>query len=121
VTHRSHTIQLIKMIRSVFLLILIMALVNIACTISIGYIYNVSYVSTNISAVVTYENTCSECICHGLVASVPPLYVGLNCYTNNKTCVLFANYSSPSTIKIDFNSTFIFIQPPPSQNTTTGN
>ena len=109
------------MIRSVFLPILIMTVVNIDCTTRIGYIYNASYVSNNIPDVVTYKNECSEFICYGLFSSVPPLYVGLNCYKNNKTCALFANYSSPSATKIDPNSIFIFLQQPPSQNTTTGN
>jgi len=109
------------MILPVFLLILIVAVVNIDCTTRIGYIYNARYVSTNITAVLTYKNACSECICYGFFSSVPSLYVGLNCYENNKTCELFANYSSPSTIMTDLNSTFIFIQLPPSQNTIAGN
>ncbi len=109
------------MIQSVFLLILIMAVGNIDCTTSLGYIYNATYASTNISAIITYQNTCSECICYGFFSSVPPLYVGLNCYKNNKTCALFANYSSASMVKIYLNSTFIFIQQPSLQNTITGN
>ncbi len=109
------------MILPVFLLILIVAVVNIDCTTRIGYICNAAYVSTNITAVSTYKNACTECICYGFFSSVPSLYVGLNCYENNKTCELFANYSSPSTIMTDLNSTFIFIQLPPSQNTITGN
>ncbi|CAF0863493.1 unnamed protein product [Adineta steineri] len=97
-----------------------MAVVNIDCTIRIGYIYNATYVSTNITTVITYNNSCSECICDGFLSTVPSLYVGLNCYTNNKTCALFANYLlSSSTIKIDLNSIFIFIQQSLSQNTTT--
>jgi len=98
-----------------------MAIGNIDCTTRIGYIYNATYASNNITAIITYTNTCYECICYGFFSSVPPLYVGLNCYQNNKTCALFANYSAISTVQIDFNSTFIFIQQPPTQNTTTGN
>ncbi len=109
------------MIRSVFLLILIVTVVNIDCTTRIGYIYNAAYGSTNTTTIVAYKNACSECICYGFFSSVSPLYVGLNCYKNNKTCALFTNYSSSSTININLNSTFIFIQQPPSQNTTTGN
>ena len=108
------------MIRLVFLLILIVAVTNIYCATRIGYIYNATYASTNITAIVTYNNTCSECICYGFFSSVSPLYVGLNCYKNNKTCALFANYSSSSIVKSDVNSIFIFIQQPPPQNTTTG-
>ncbi|CAF1482311.1 unnamed protein product [Adineta steineri] len=96
-----------------------MAVVNVDCTIRIGYIYNATYVSTNITAVIAYNNSCSECICYGLLSTVPSLYVGMNCYTNNKTCALFASYLSLSAIKIDLNSIFIFIQQSISQNTTT--
>ncbi|CAF4074379.1 unnamed protein product [Adineta steineri] len=97
-----------------------MAVIDVDCTIRIGYIYNATYVSTNITAVITYNNSCSECICYGLLSTVPSLYVGMNCYTNNKTCALFANYLiSSSTIKTDLNSIFIFIQQSLSQNTTT--
>ena len=109
------------MIPSVFLLILIVAVTNIHCTTPVGYIYNATYTSTNITAIITHKNTCSECICYGFFSSVPPLYVGLNCNANNKTCALFANYSSSATMRIDFDSAFIYIQQPPSQNTTTGN
>jgi hypothetical protein len=49
------------------------------------------------------------------------MYVGLNCNKINKTCILFANYSSPSTMMINLNSTFVFIKQPPSQNTSNGN
>ncbi|CAF1482331.1 unnamed protein product [Adineta steineri] len=97
-----------------------MAVVNVDCTIRIGYIYNATYVSTNSTAVIAYNNSCSECICYGFLSTVPSLYVGMNCYTNNKTCALFGNYLiSSSTIKIDLNSIFIFIQQSLSQNTTT--
>jgi len=110
------------MIRLVFLLILTVAVIKIDCTARVGYIYNATYVSTNIVTIITYQNTCSECICYGFFSSVPPLYVGFNCYKNNNTCALFANYSSSSsTVMINLNSTFIFIQQPPSQNATTGN
>ncbi|CAF1311253.1 unnamed protein product [Adineta steineri] len=46
----------------------------------------------------------------------------MNCYTNNNTCELFANYSSSSSssiVKFDLNSIFIFIQQPPLQNPAT--
>jgi hypothetical protein len=110
------------MIQSVFFLILIMSVINTVCTTRIGYIYNTTYASTtNTSVVITYRNTCSECICQAFFSRVPSLYVGLNCYTNNKTCTLFTNYSSPSTVTINLNSTFIFIQQPPLENTTAGN
>ncbi|CAF1512456.1 unnamed protein product [Adineta steineri] len=96
-----------------------MAVANVGCTIRISYIYNATYVSTNITAVIAYNNSCSECICYGFLSTVPSLYAGMNCYTNNKTCALFASYLSLSAIKIDLNSIFIFIQQPLSQNTTT--
>jgi hypothetical protein len=96
-------------------------IIRIDCTTRVGYIYNATFVSNDTITVITYENACSECICHAFFLSVPPLYVGLNCYKNNKICALIANYSSPSMMKTNLNSTFIFIQQPPLQNTTTGN
>jgi hypothetical protein len=108
------------MIRSVFLLILTTTVFNINCTTRIGRIYNTSYVSNVTSIVMTYKNTCSECICNAFFSAVSPLYMGLNCYTNNKTCRLFANFSSLSLVK-DLNATFIFIQLPPFQSIITGN
>ena len=104
-----------------FLLSLILNIFEIDCTRRIGSIYNATYTSPNVTAVITFKNSCTECICYGFFSTVPSLYVGLNCYQNNKTCALFANYSSSSIVKNNINSTFIFIQQPPSQNTTTGN
>lgn len=91
---------------------------NVACATPIGYIYNASYVSGYIDTFITYKNTCSECICNAFISEVLPKYIGLNCYTSNKTCALFANYSTPSTVSANLDSIFIFIQKPPSQNTT---
>ncbi len=102
-------------------MILAVIIIDIDCTTPVGYIYNATYVSNNTKVVITYKNTCSECICNGFFFSVTPLYVGLNCYTNNKTCELFANYSTSSMVIMNLNSTFIFIQQPPLPNTTTGN
>jgi hypothetical protein len=121
VTHQSIIYWLTKMIRSFFFLILVVIIIDVACTIPIGYIYNATYVSNDTTIVITYQNACSECICNGFFSSIPPLYVGLNCYQNNKTCQLFANYSTSSMMVWNPNSTFIFIQQPPMQNTTTSN
>jgi hypothetical protein len=107
------------MIPSFSFSILVMIISNVAYTTRVGYIYNASYVSNDITTVITYKNTCFECICNGFFSNVLRLYVGLNCYGNNKTCTLFANYSTPSTVEINSNSTFIFIQQPPFQNTST--
>jgi hypothetical protein len=96
-------------------------MIDVDYAIYIGYIYNATYVSNDTNVVITYKNTCSECICYGFFSSVTPLYVGLNCYKNTKTCELFADYSTSSMVMMNLNSTFIFIQQPPSQNTTTGN
>ncbi len=120
-THRFHTNQLIKMLRSVFFFIFTAIIIEITCTISVGYIQNAKYVSNDTTIIITYTNTCTECICSGFFFSAPSLYVGLNCYKNNKTCELFANYSTRSMMTTNLNSTFIFIQQPPVQNTTTGN
>ena len=88
----------------------------------VTFIYNASYVSSISSVIITYQNDCSECICQSLFSNVFPQYVGLNCYKNNKTCVLFTTYSSLSSmIQINLDSTFIFIQQPLLQNTSEGN
>ncbi len=121
VTHQSRIKRSTKMLRSVFFLILVVIIIDVECTRRLGYIYNATYVSNDTTIVITYKNTCSECICNAFFSSVPPLYVGLNCYQSSKTCQLFANYSAPSTMVWNPNSTFIFIQQPPVQNTTTGN
>jgi hypothetical protein len=121
VIHCSDTNWLMKMIRSVFLTILTMIITNIDCSRPVGYIYNATCDSNSTTTVITYKDTCKECICYGFFSTVVPLYVGLNCYTNNKTCKLFTNYSSSTMININSDSTFIFIQLPPAQDTTTGN
>ncbi|CAF1025380.1 unnamed protein product [Adineta steineri] len=107
------------MVRSVLLFILTMNIINMGYTELVDFIFNAAYVSTNSSVIITYNDTCSECICQGLLSSVSPSYVGLNCY-NNKTCVLFTNYSSLSSmIQVNLDSTFIFIQQQSSfQNTS---
>ena len=88
----------------------------------VSFVYNASYVSSNSSVIITYENDCSVCICQGLFSNVSPSYAGLNCYKNNKTCALFTTYSSLSSmIQINLDSTFIFIQQPLLQNTSVGN
>ena len=115
-THRFNGYLLRKMILLVRFLILIISISNITDQKYIGYIYNGSYVSNHGKPIVMYKNTCSECICDGFFSSVPPLYVGLNCY-KNKTCVLFANCSLTSRIEVNLNSIFIFVRKPPSQNT----
>ena len=99
----------------------IIFITNIHATKLVGSIRNTSYYSTDTKVVITYNNNCSECICNVFFSNLPPLYVGLNCYKNNKTCELFSNYSTSATIQINVNSTFIFIQQPPLQNRTTGN
>ncbi|UJR24206.1 hypothetical protein I4U23_027172 [Adineta vaga] len=105
--------------QAVFLLILTTNIVNIDGAKRIAYVYNASYISVNHSVSITYQNTCSECICQGLLANVYPPYVGLNCYNNNKTCVLFTEYTSISMIRINLDSTFIFTQLSLLQNTST--
>lgn len=109
------------MVQSVFYLILTAIIVDIDCTKLVGYIDNAIYISNETTSIKMHKNTCNECICDGFFSNDPPLYVGLNCYKNNKTCELFSNYSTPSVIKININSTFIFIQQPPMQNKTIGN
>ena len=120
-TDRSESIHLIKMTHLVFFFILTVDLVNIVCTVRIGHIYNATCISNITRTIIRYKNTCDECLCNAFFSAEPPLYVGLNCYANNKTCHLFANYSSPSVMAIDSNSTFIFVRIPPLQNVTTGN
>ena len=121
VVDRSDSIHLMKMIRPVFLFFLALSVGNIDCAVRIGHINNATFISNITSTIITYKSTCDECLCNAFFSAQPPLYVGLNCYANNKTCHLFANYSSPSVILTDFNSTFSFVRIPPLQNVTTGN
>lgn len=121
VVYQSGSIQWIEMICSALWLILTMTIFNINCTINIGRIYNASYSSNEMSVSTTYQNSCSECICQTFYSTVIPLYTTLNCFTNNKTCQLFTNFSSTSLLRVDLNSLFIFTHLPPLQNTTTGN
>jgi hypothetical protein len=107
------------MIRSVFFLIFAVIIIDVDYAIRVGYIYNATYVSNNTKVVITYKNTCSECICNGFFYNVTLLYVGLNCYKISKTCELFSSYSTSSMVMMNLNSTFIFIQQPPSQDMTT--
>ena len=109
--------------RSVFLPFWFMIIIDVGCTERLGYIRNAAYISDDSEIIILYNNTCSECICNGFFSSVSPAYVGLNCYENNKTCELFANYSSSSLsmVTMSLDSTFIFTEQPPSQNQTAGN
>lgn len=80
--------------------------------------------SSNVTTIRTYENTCDECICYGFLSNITSLYLGFNCYKNNHTCSFFTNYSSSTMMTINVNSTFIFVQQPPQSsrpNITTGN
>lgn len=90
-----------------------MIIVSIDCIKLVGYIYNATYSSNDTVANMTYKNTCAECICQGFFYNMSQLYIALNCYKNIKKCEFFTNYSNSSTIKINLNSTFIFIQQPP--------
>ena len=108
------------MIKTFCFLIFAIITNNVAGATSIGYIFNASYVSNEIETFVTYKDACSECICNAFFPTVLPKYISLNCYTRNKTCALFANYSTPpSSVAVNLDSTFIFMQQPPSQNKTT--
>jgi len=100
-----------------YLTLIIMSYVHLVCASPIGYIYNASYSSTSIDTFIKYNQTCSECICNAFYSQMIPKYLSFNCYTSNKTCALFANYSATSTIQINLDSTFIFLQKPPSQVT----
>jgi hypothetical protein len=113
-----HTDSRIKMIQTLCFLIFVIITGNVACATPIGYIYNASYVSNDIETFITYKDTCSECICNAFFLTVLSKYISLNCYTSNKTCALFANYSTPSSVEVNLDSTFIFMQQPPSQNET---
>ena len=101
------------------IMIIIIIINNIVCTTHVGYIRNASYISNSTKMIMTYQNTCSECICNGFFSVISAPYVRLNCYQNNKTCELFMNYSTSFTITINPNSTFISIQQPPVRNITT--
>lgn len=86
----------------------------------LGYIRNGSYVTNDTKLILTFVNTCSECICDAFFSKIAPMYVGLNCYQSRKICELFVNYSSLSMITMNNDSMFIFLQLPSLQNKTTG-
>lgn len=106
--------------RVIFWFILINTVMKINCTIWIGHISNVTHIPAVADLVITYQTTCSECICKSFFSAEPFSYVGLNCYRNNKTCCLFAHFSSSTVLKEDFNSIFLFTELPPSSVISTG-
>ena len=105
---------------SIAFVVLITMMIDRSRAKRLGHIRNGSYVSNDTKVLRTFVNTCSECICDGFFSMVSPVYVGLNCYQSRKTCELFANYSIPSMITRNDDSTFIFLQLPPVENKTTG-
>lgn len=111
----------IKMVRIVSLLFVALIIIDIISTTPVGYISNATYFSSMTTNGFLYNGTCSECICYAFFSSMPSQYKGLNCYTNNNTCLLFVNYSSSYAIQRNVNSTFVFLQSPSLQTMTAGN
>ncbi|CAF1638814.1 unnamed protein product, partial [Didymodactylos carnosus] len=67
---------------------------------------------------VTNISSCQQCLCYAFQNNS---YLGLNCFTSNRTCVLFRNYRGTWSIQSDINSTFWFIQPEEMPLTTLSN
>jgi len=74
----------------------------------ISSINNAAYVSVNSTNVLSYNGSCDECICYAFFSNILFNSEALNCYKNNKTCLLFTNYISKSLIQIDLNSILLF-------------
>ncbi|CAF0907253.1 unnamed protein product [Adineta ricciae] len=68
--------------------------------------------STNSTDIMSYESTCLECVCYAFSSSNSSNYRSFNCYTNDKTCVFFADDLS-SMLQIDLNSNFFFTKAEP--------
>ena len=93
----------------------------------IGVIRNASLMMNSSSTITNNQSTCNACLCAMLMSSGNSSILSLNCYINNNSsvnCELFTmtNYQiSPFyEIKINFSSTFYFLQLPSSMTTTAG-
>ena len=95
------------MLRSIWLSLLLLNIVD-GIT-NFRRIENATYISPNMTNVLSYNGTCDECICQTFIKNTSSNYQGLNCY-KNKTCLSFTNYILMSMIHINLNSTFIFKQ-----------
>ena len=95
------------MLKSICLLVFVSTIVD--GTTPIGLIDNAAYVSSSLTdAVYSYTSSCDECICYAFFSNISINYQALNCYQNNRTCLLFRNYLSKSLIRIQPTSTFLF-------------
>ena len=94
------------MFKSIWLLLLIPTTID-GIT-QIGVINNGAYLAVNIAKILSYTDSCAECICYGFFSNSSFNYQALNCYQNNKTCFLFSHYLSKFLVHIDLNSIFLF-------------
>ena len=106
------------MTRSIYLLFLVAVIVN--GTRQVTYIDNAEYTLNDSTNVLLYNITCSQCICFAFFSNNPVNYEVINCYKDNKSCLLFTNYLSQSMIRININSTLVHKQNQSSQTTNEG-
>ncbi|CAF0774080.1 unnamed protein product [Adineta ricciae] len=95
------------MIRLVYLSFLLHAWLNTCYTTYINYIESAEYVPANLSNVLLYTGSCSDCICQAFFSDNSSKYEVINCYTINHTCLLFPQFVSTSIIRINTNSKLI--------------
>lgn len=95
-------IQIFTML-SLFLLLLVQSTTSIL----IGSMSNVSYQS-NDTISVTFNGTCTQCLCEAFVSNPSPNYVAFNCYANENKCDLFHNYSISYQLVTNTSSQFYF-------------
>jgi hypothetical protein len=93
-----------------FIWFLLLVLMIVDGTTLLNSIDNAAYISSNMANALAYNGTCNQCICQAFFSNSSLNYQALNCYKNNKTCLLFSNYVLKSMIQINLNSTLIFKQ-----------
>jgi hypothetical protein len=103
--HLFSDTQLI-MLKSICLLLSVLIIVD--GTIPVGLIDNAAYITSGFADVFSYTDSCNECTCYAFFSNISINYQALNCYKNNRTCLLFRNYLSKSLIRIQRNSIFFY-------------
>ena len=89
---------------------LLLFLPTIVVTVRVGMIPNTTYITPSIDQLFSNQ-TCSRCTCIALIANA----AGWNCVTNNNTCQVFINYSSPNGYLERTNSGNFYFQQFPTQ------
>ncbi|CAF0916427.1 unnamed protein product [Adineta steineri] len=67
---------------------------------------------SNPSTLLSYTNSCEECLCYG-ISSTTPTFVAMNCLLNIYSCQFYSNYSANYSIEWNSTSDFYFFEIPP--------